>query len=67
MRGVDILTFCLSVLGIYGLILKILYLLPRNAIPLLSVLLNETRQFLGHAEAINAVPPQSECRTLLDR
>jgi hypothetical protein len=67
MRAIDILTLCLSVLGIYGLILYVRYLLPRNAIPLLSALLNETRQLLDHAEAIGAVPAQSECKTLLDR
>ena len=66
MRGIDILSFCLSILGIYSLLLCFRYLLPRNAIPLLFTLLNETRQLFGHAEAIGAVPPQSECKTRLD-
>ena len=64
MPGLDITSFCLSVLG---LILKFRYLLPRNAIPLLSAFLNETRQLLDHAEAIGAVPPQSDIRTRLDQ
>jgi hypothetical protein len=64
MPGLDITSFCLSVLG---LILKLRYLLPRNAIPLLSALLNETRQLLDHAEAIGAVQLQGDCRTRLDR
>jgi hypothetical protein len=67
MRGIDILTFCLSILGTYGLILNFRYLLPRNTIPLVSALLSETRRLLDHAETIGAVPPQSECNTVLDR
>ena len=67
MLRIDIIGFCLSVVGIYGLILYLRYLLPRNAIPLLSTLLDETRQLLDRAEAISAVPPQSESRTRLDR
>ena len=67
MSGIEILSFCLSVLGIYGLILNFRYLLPRSVIPLLSALLNETQQLLDHAEVIGAVPPQSESRTLLDQ
>jgi hypothetical protein len=64
MPGLDIASFCLSVLG---LIPEFRYLLPRNAIPLLSALLNETWQLLDHAEAKGAVQPQSDCRTRLDR
>ena len=62
MLCIDILSFSLSVLRVYGLVLKFRYLLPRNAILLLSVLLNETQQLLDHAEEIGAVPLQSECR-----
>ena len=67
MRGIDIVAFCLSILGIYGCMLYFRYLLPRNAIPLVSALLNETRRLLDHAETIGAVPPQRDCRTLLYR
>lgn len=66
MPFIDILGFCLSLVGINGLILYFCYLLPRNAIPLLSTLLNETQQLLDHAEEIGAVPPQSDSRTHLD-
>ena len=64
MPGLDITSFCLSVLDL--IVLKFRYLLPRNAIPLLSALMNETRQLLDRAEAIGAVQPQSECKTRLD-
>jgi hypothetical protein len=67
MQFLDVFSFCLSLLGIYGLILPFRYLLPRNIIPPLSLLLNETMYLLDSAEATGAVPSQSECRTHLDR
>ena len=66
MRFVDILGFCLSILGVYGLVLYLRYLLPHYVIPLLYDLLNETRQLLGRAEALNAIPLESELKTQLD-
>jgi len=63
----DALSFCLSLLGIYGLVLYLRYLLPRYAIPSLSSLLNETQQLLRHAEVLTAIPPESEYKTQLDR
>jgi len=60
---IDVLSFCLSLLGIYGLVLNILnlhYLLPCYIIPVLSALLTETRQLLDNAEAIGAIPSESE-------
>ena len=67
MHGIDILTICLSVLGIYGLLLYLRYLFPRHAIPLLSEILNETRLLLEQAEAIGAVPHPSKYTTRLNR
>lgn len=67
MHLIDILSFGLSLLGIYGPILLILYLLPRNVAPRLSTLLDETHQLLRRAEEIGAVPPQSEYKRQLDR
>jgi hypothetical protein len=67
MRAIDILSFCLSILGIYGPIFLIHYLLPRNVASLLSTLLDETQKLLGRAEEIGAVPPQSEYKFQLDR
>jgi len=66
MRFIDVFSFCLSILGVYGLILYLRYLLPHYIIPLLSALLNETRQLLDRAEALNAIPLESELRTQLD-
>ena len=70
MHVIDILTssFCLSLLGIYGLILLVHHLLPRKVAPLLSTLLDETQELLGRAEEIGAVPLQSEYKKVrLDR
>ncbi|KAH9967489.1 hypothetical protein BC827DRAFT_596833 [Russula dissimulans] len=65
--SMDALSFCLSLLGIYGLVLYLRYLLPRYVIPSLSSLLNEIQQLLRHAEVLNAIPPESEYKTQLDR
>ncbi|KAF8481433.1 hypothetical protein F5888DRAFT_713893 [Russula emetica] len=62
----DALSLSLSVLGIYGLVLSLRYLFPCYIVPFLSARLNETQQLLIHAEAINAIPPESEHRTHLD-
>src|SRR6266566_6028008 len=56
----------LSVLGIYGLVFALRYLIPCYIVPFLSARLNETQQLLGYAEAINAIQPESEHRTHLD-
>lgn len=66
MPVLDAVSFGLSVLGFYGLVLSLRYLIPCYIVPLLSVRLNETQQLLSHAEAINAVPPESQHRTHLD-
>ena len=67
MHLIDILSFSLSLLGIYGPILLTRYLLPRNVTPILSTLLDQTQQLLGRAEQIGAIPPQSEYKFRLDR
>jgi len=67
MHVIDILSFCISLLGICGPILFILHLLPRNVAPRLSTLLNETQQLLRRAEEVGAVPPQSIYKHHLNR
>jgi hypothetical protein len=67
MPVIDVVSFCLSILGIYGPILFVFYLLPRNVAPHLSTLLDETHQLLHRAEGIGAVPPQSEYKRRFDR
>jgi hypothetical protein len=66
MQFIDILSLSLSLLGIYGLVLSLRYLIPSYFIPCLSAHLNATQQLLGHAEAVNAIPPENEYGTHLD-
>ena len=63
MPVIDILSF---LLGVYCPILLIRYMLPRNVIPRLCTLLDETQQLLGRAEGISAITPQSEYKSQLD-
>jgi len=65
MSFIDTLNFCLSLFGLYSLVLYLRYLLPCCKIPPLSTFLNETQQLLDHAEAIGAIPPDSEDRAHL--
>lgn len=60
MSFIDTLNFCLSLFGLYSLVLCLCYLLPCYKIPPLSTFLDETQQLLDHAEAIGAVPQDSE-------
>lgn len=66
MNGLDILSLSLSLLGIYGLVLSLRYLIPYCFIPRLSAHLNEAQELLERAEDMSAIPPQSEHRTYLD-
>ncbi|KAI9510489.1 hypothetical protein F5148DRAFT_1178845, partial [Russula earlei] len=67
MRFIDILSLCLSLLGTYGLMRYLRFLLPRNITPSLSVLANETQQLLHRAEGVGAIPQGSKYRSHLDR
>jgi len=60
MSFIDTLNFCLSLFGSYSLVLYLRYLLPRYKIPPLSTFLQETQQLLHRAEAIGAIPQDSE-------
>jgi hypothetical protein len=59
-------SFSLSLLGLYGRVLHMRWLLPCYVIPYLSALFNETRQVLECAEANGAIPPENVYRTELD-
>ena len=39
MRFTDILSFCFSILGLYGLVCYLRFLIPRNVIPYVSAVL----------------------------
>jgi hypothetical protein len=66
MTSLDVLSLTLSFLGIYGLIFPIRYLIPCFFIPCLLAHSNATRNLLDQAEAIDAIPPESQYRKQLD-
>jgi len=61
----EIIGFCLSVIGTYGIVYSLRLLLPRNVIPHVSTALDETTILLDHAEDNNALPNTSEYRAIL--
>jgi len=65
MRLIDVLSFCLSVLGTYGLVYSLRWALPRNVLPRVSNALDEAETLLDHAEGINAIRNLAEYRTRL--
>jgi len=65
MQSLDIVSFCLSVIGAYGIVYSLRLLLPRNVIPHVSTTLDEVMILLDRAEDINAVPNTNEYRAIL--
>jgi hypothetical protein len=60
MQLLDIASFCLSVIGTYGIVYSLRLLLPRNVIPHVSAALDEATLLLESAEDVNALPNTSE-------
>ena len=67
MNALDKVNFFISLLGIYSILMYPRHLLPRNVAPLLSTILDETHQLLGHAEETGAILLQSEYKRKLGR
>ena len=65
MDFLGVLSLCLSILGIYGLVLYLRFLLPRNVVPCVAEKLSEALEVLDHAESIGVIPQMSEYRTTL--
>lgn len=65
MQFLNIASFCLSVIGTYGIVYSLRLLLPRNVIPHVSVALDEATLLLESAEDVNALPNTSEYRATL--
>jgi hypothetical protein len=60
MRLIDILSFSLSVFGLYGLVFYLRFLLPRNIIPHVWTAQDEVEALFVRAEAFNAIPNTRE-------
>ena len=55
MEFTDILSFCFSVLGLYGLVYYLRFLIPRNVLPHVSAVLTEAEHLLDHAESSGVI------------
>jgi hypothetical protein len=56
----DILSFFFSILGLYGLVYYLRYLIPRNVLPCASALLTEVEHLLDRAESTGVIPRPNE-------
>jgi hypothetical protein len=65
MRFTDILSFCFSILGLYGLLYYLRFLIPRNLLPYVSAVLTEAEHLLDRAESIGVIPRPNDHRSAL--
>ena len=63
----DIFGFCVSVIGMYGIVIYLRGLLPRNITPNVSAILHDAQDTLTHAVAASAIPNISDSGTDLER
>ena len=65
MQITDILSFCFSIFGLYGLVYYLRFLIPRNLLPYVSALLTEAERLLDRAESTGVIPQPNEHRSAL--
>jgi hypothetical protein len=65
MRFTDILSFCFSILGLYGLLYYLRFLIPRNLLPYVSAVLTEAEHLLDRAESTGVIPRPNDYRSAL--
>ena len=65
MQFTNILSFCLSIFGLYGLVYYLRSLIPRNVIPYVSAVLTEVEHLLDLAESISVIPWPNNYRSAL--
>ena len=65
MRLTDILSFCFSILGLYGLVYYLRFLIPRNLLPYVSAVLTEAEILLDRAESMGVIPQSNDYRSAL--
>ena len=65
MQFTDILNFCFSILGLYGLAHYLRLLIPRNILPHVSAVLTETEILLDGAESTGVIPQPNDYRSAL--
>ena len=65
MHFTDILSFCFSILGLYGLVYYLRFLIPRNILPYVSEILTEAEDLLHRAEITGVIPRPNDYRSAL--
>ena len=65
MQITDILSFCFSIFGLYGLVYYLRFLIPRNLLPYVSALLTEAERLLDRAESTGVIPQPNDYRSVL--
>jgi hypothetical protein len=65
MQFTDILSFCFSILGLYGLVYYLRFLIPRNVLPYVSAVLTDAEHLLDRAESIGVIPHPNDYRSAL--
>ena len=61
----DILGLCVSILGLYGLIYYLRFLIPRNVLPCVSAILTEAEHLLDRAESTGVITQPNDHRSTL--
>jgi len=65
MQFTDILSFCFSILGLYGLVYYLRFLIPRNLLPYVSAALTDAEHLLDRAESTGVIPRPNDYRSAL--
>ena len=65
MQFTDILSFCFSILGLYGFVYYLRFLVPRNILPYVSTVLTEAEHLLDRAESTGVIPRPNDYRSAL--
>ena len=65
MQFTDILSFCFSILGLYGLVYYLRFLIPHNVLPYVSSVLTDAERLLGRAESTGVIPRPNDYRSAL--
>jgi hypothetical protein len=65
MQFTDILSFCFSIFGLYGLVYYLRFLIPRNLLPYVSAVLTEAEHLLDRAESTGVIPQPNDYRSAL--
>ena len=65
MQFTDVLSFCFSILGLYGLVYYLRFLIPCNLLPHVSSVLTEAERLLDRAESTGVILQPNDHRSAL--